>query len=128
MDRHHVKLGRCLRDAQRCFRDIHAEAALQDLKNNQFEQNSGGMGKGTSDGESEGRAIAPTLRERLATVLQLRRPYVPDGTALGVAAVRELEFDRAQQHIAAVGRAGGFRRAPSRAERQEELQRLAGSQ
>jgi HK97 family phage prohead protease len=44
-DRAHVKLGRCIRDCQRCFRDIHAQAALDDLKANQFAQNSDGMGR-----------------------------------------------------------------------------------
>jgi Escherichia/Staphylococcus phage prohead protease len=85
-DRAHVKLGRCLRDCQRCFRDIHEQAALDDLKANQFAQNSDGMGKGTSDGRSYAARQADVIRlfpsasQRAAEAAALLpRPPVWDG-------------------------------------------------
>jgi hypothetical protein len=64
-DRAHVKLGRSIRGVRLCLRDIHAQAALDDLKANQFAQNSGGMGKGTSDGR------AADYRRRQAEAIRL---------------------------------------------------------
>jgi hypothetical protein len=48
-----------------------------------------------------------------------------DGGAVGIQQIREREFALAQAHIDAAARAGAFYREPSRAERQEQLRRLA---
>jgi len=62
-DRAHVKLGRCIRDCQRCLRNIHAQAALDDLQANQAAQNSGGhVSKGTSDGRGYAARQAAVIR------------------------------------------------------------------
>jgi len=61
-DRAHLKLGRCIRDCQRCFRNINEQAALDDLEANQKLQTSAGIGKGTSDGRSYAARQAEVIR------------------------------------------------------------------
>jgi HK97 family phage prohead protease len=123
--RSHREIGRCLRTAQACFKNLGSDATLADIANSQQAQTSSGVSHGTSDGRS---IIPMTLSQRLAEVRKLVRPVQMDGGAIGCDAIRHAELSRNLTHIAAVGRAGGFRRAPRRAERQLELARLAGSQ
>jgi HK97 family phage prohead protease len=81
-------------------------------------------GTDESTGSAGGRSLS--LAERRADLLALQGPIVGDGGAVGVAAIRDAEFLRAQAHCEAVARAGSaFSRDLSRAERQEEVRRLA---
>ena len=121
----HRELGRCLDRAQSAFKSAAAAAALQDLENVQQTQNSDGMGKGTSG--SHDYSVPLTRVERQAEALALQGPIVMDGGVVGVAATREAEFIRARGHIEAAARAGAFYRPLSRAERLEEVRRLARS-
>jgi HK97 family phage prohead protease len=86
-DRAHVKLGRCIRDCQRCFRDIHADAALADLQANQFSHNSGG---GLSKGTSDGRSADYDYRQRQLRVLELSPGAEPTSAAERAADVAAL--------------------------------------
>jgi HK97 family phage prohead protease len=119
----HRAIGRCLREAQRCLRAISAEGMDLDQEATSQAQNSDGLGFGTSGGHD----YAPLLSraERQAEALRLVGLVVMDGGAVGVAAIREAEFIRARAHIEAAARAGAFYREPSRAERQEQVRRLA---
>lgn len=136
-DRAHVKLGRCLRDCQRCFRDIHAQAALDDLKANQLAQNSDGMGKGTSDGrDADYRrrqaemlrlapgAAEPSAGERAAEVAALMpRAPVWDGQSVAhwTSSMRQYLHDDTLARSRCLVRHGVY----SRSERAAELRRLA---
>jgi HK97 family phage prohead protease len=113
--RSHKELGRCLDRCERCLRSVGKEGAAQDIANNQQTQNSGGMGKGTSDSNS-GRAVSFYQRQQALLALTPRLP-VGDGGPAGVAAIRDYEFQRAQHHSEAAARAGAYGRPLSRTQR-----------
>jgi HK97 family phage prohead protease len=71
----HGRLDRSIGRARRHLRDAADEAALADIANNQKTQNSGGMGKGTSD---SGRALSFYQRQLALRALTPRLP-VGDG-------------------------------------------------
>ncbi len=129
-DRAHVKLTRCLRDAQRCFRDIHAQAALDDLQANQLAQNSGGMSPGTSGGDrsfaarqARVRQLFPSASQRAAEAAALmpRAPVWNGGSpAHWAAAMRDYLQSDALARSRCIVTHGRY----SRAERQAELARL----
>jgi hypothetical protein len=111
----HRRLGRCIRDAQRCFRALADQAVLDDIHATQSLQTSSGVTKGTSS------FTAPLSRaERQLEALRLQ---LPAGGAVDAAATRDREFLHRLVHREQVGRAmatdGDF------AERQRELRRLA---
>jgi HK97 family phage prohead protease len=87
VDRHHLRLGRCLRDAQKCIRNIHQQAALDDLQANQLAQNSDGMGPGTSGG---GRSAGFEYRQRQRRLLELSPGAQPSSAAERAAEVAAL--------------------------------------
>jgi hypothetical protein len=130
-DRAHVRLGRVIRDCQRCFRDIHAQAALDDLQANQFAQNSDGLGKGTSDGRSlyaahqaEAIRLAPSASQRAAEAAALMpRPPVWDGGSVvhWTASMREYLQSDALARSRTLVRNGIY----SYAERQARLRQLS---
>jgi HK97 family phage prohead protease len=110
----HKRLGRCIGDAQRCFRALADQAVLDDIHASQSLQTSSGVTTGTSS------FTAPLSRaERQLEALRLQ---LPAGGAVDAAATRDREFLRRLVHCEQVGRAmatdGDF------AERQRALRRL----
>jgi phage head maturation protease len=84
--RSHREIGRCLRTAQACFRNLADQGMLDDIHNSQLTENSGGMGLGTSGG----RSADYDYRQRQARLLELSPGAEPPSAAERAARVREL--------------------------------------
>jgi phage head maturation protease len=115
----HRNLSRCIGDPQRCFRSLADAAMLDDIDNSHELQTSSGISKGTSGGHSYS---APMSRlQRQAEAARLQRPliYAFENRE------REILLERAR--LEACAAAGCFSRpgALTRAQRQEDLRRLA---
>jgi HK97 family phage prohead protease len=135
VDRHHIRLGRCLRDCQRTFKAIHEQGMLDDIQNNQSLQTSGGMGKGTSDGRSadywrrQGDVIRlfPSASQRAAEAAALL-PRAPAWDGGSVVSWCHDMTQYLQADALARSRTLVTHGLYSRAERQAELRRLAPAQ
>jgi HK97 family phage prohead protease len=138
---HHADVARALRrgetaEATRAHRRLGQSlkniGMSLDQLNSSKSQTSSGVSWGSSDGHGP-KSLEAIDRPRAALSLAQRqadlraltpRPPVLDGSAIGLAALRGYEFQRALAHTQACAAGGACYRAPTKAERQAEAERL----